>query len=190
MAKQCGSLFLVLPPDWIHTYARWLRLLTARAIVELMQESGSRKPVLMMLDECAALGRMKPIEQALGLAAGYGVHLWAIFQDLHQLRGTYGRAGETFLSNAGIMQAFNVNDVETAGWISRTLGTRTVPTPRVEGRSGTTGWTGRSLMMPEEIMSMDPARMLILPQEGWPVLAWKPRYYADREFAGLYDTAT
>ena len=42
-------------------------------------------------------------------------------------------------------------------------------------------------MMPEEIMSMDPARMLILPQEGWPILAWKPRYYEDGEFTGLFD---
>ena len=120
----------------------------------------------MMLDEYAALGRMKPIELALGLAAGYGVQLWAIFQDLHQLRATYGRAGETFLSNAGIVQAFNVNDVETAGWISRTLGIRTVPTPRVEGRPGITGWTGRSLMVAEEIMSIDPSRMLIGTSNG------------------------
>ena len=36
-------------------------------------------------------------------------------------------------------------------------------------------------------MAMDPARMLILPQEGWPVLAWKPRYYEDGEFAGLFE---
>ena len=52
----------------------------------------------MMLDECAALGRMKPIEQALGLAAGYGVQLWTIIQDLHRLRAVYGRAAKTFLS--------------------------------------------------------------------------------------------
>ena len=35
VAEQCGSVFLVLPPDRIHAYARWLRLLTGRAIVEL-----------------------------------------------------------------------------------------------------------------------------------------------------------
>ena len=189
VAEQCGSVFLVLPPDRIHAYARWLRLLTGRAVVELMQEAGSRKPVLMMLDECAALGRMKPIEQALGLAAGYGVQLWSIFQDLHQLRAVYGRAAETFLSNAGIVQAFNVNDVDTANWISRTLGVRTVLTPRVDDRRGSSGWVGRPLLMPDEIMSMDPDRMLILPQEGRPVLAWKPRYYADAEFVGLFDAA-
>ena len=189
VAEQCGSVFLILPPDRIHAYARWLRLLTGRAIVELMQEAGSRKPVLMMLDECAALGRMKPIELALGLAAGYEVQLWTIFQDLHQLRATYGRAAETFLSNAGIVQAFNVNDVDTARWISTALGVRTVPGPATAGRPGSAGWTGRALLTLDEVMSMPPDRMLILAQEGRPILAWKPRYYADAEFAGLFEAS-
>ena len=156
-------------------------------MVELIQDTGTRKPVLMMLDECTALGHTKPIEQALGPAAGYGVQLWSIFQDLHQLRAAYGLAAETFLSNAGIVQAFNMNDVETASWISRALGVRTVATPRVNGRRGYSGWAGRPLLMPDEIMSMDPERMLVLPQEGRPILAWKPRYYVDAEFAGLFD---
>ena len=135
----------------------------------------------MMLDECAALGRMKPVELALGLAAGYGVQLWTIFQDLHQLRATYGQAAETFLSNAGIAQAFSVNDVDTARWISTALGVRTVLDPATAGRRGSSGWTGRVLLTLDEVMSMPPDRMLIL--------AWKPRYYADAEFAGLFEAA-
>ena len=186
VAEKCGSVFLVLPPDRLHAHARWLRLLTGRALVELMRDTESRKPVLLMLDECAALGRMKPIEQALGLAAGYRVQLWSIFQDLHQLRATYGRTAETFLSNAGIVQVFNVNDVDTARWVSTTLGNRTVPTS-VRGFSA---WTGRPLLTSDEISSMDPDRMLILPQEGRPILAWKPRYYTDAEFAGAFDAAS
>ncbi len=188
MARS-GTVFLVLPPDRIHAYARWLRLLVGRAIVELMQNNAPRKPVLLMLDECAALGRMKPVEHALGVAAGYGVQLWTVFQDLHQLRATYGRTAATFFSNAGIVQAFNVNDVETASWISKTLGVRTLPGARAPDQHGSAGWTGRPLLTPDEILSMDPARMLVLPQEGRPILAWKPRYYADGEFADLFDAA-
>ena len=75
------------------------------------------------------------------------------------------RHGNDGAHPAGIVQAFNVNDIETAGWISRTQGTRAVPTPRVDSHRGITGWTRRPLLMPEEIMPMDPARMLILPQE-------------------------
>ena len=186
VVENGGSVFLVLPPDRLHAHSRWLRLLTGRALVELMRDTRPRKPVLLMLDECAALGRMKPIEQSLGLAAGYGVQLWSIFQDLHQLRATYGRTAETFLSNAGIVQVFNVNDVETARWVSTTLGNRTVPSS-VRGLSA---WTGRPLLTSDEISSMDTSRMLVLPQEGRPILAWKPCYYADAEFAGAFDAAS
>ena len=46
-------------------------------------------PVLFLLDEfAAALGRLEPVERAMGLMAGFGVQLWPILQDLHQLRGT------------------------------------------------------------------------------------------------------
>ena len=184
---QSGTVFLVLPPDRIHAYARWLRLLVGRAVAELMQGDTPPNPVLLMLDECAALGRLKPIELALGVAAGYGVQLWTVFQDLHQLRASYGRTAATFFSNAGIIQAFNVNDIETASWISKTLGVRTLPGARAPGQHGSAGWTGRPLLTVDEILSMDPSRMLVLPQEGRPILAWKPCYYADGEFAGMFD---
>src|SRR4051794_19072424 len=48
--------------------------------------------------------------------------------DLHgrpPLKSLYGPRAGTFLSNAGVTQVFNVNDVETATWISRTLGATT-----------------------------------------------------------------
>ena len=46
--------------------------------------------MLFLLDEFAALGRLEPVERAMGLMAGYGMQLWSILQDLHQLRATYG----------------------------------------------------------------------------------------------------
>jgi len=39
------------------------------------------------------------------------MQLWAILQDLHQLKSLYGPRADTFLSNAGVTQVFNVNDV-------------------------------------------------------------------------------
>ena len=186
-AAACGSVFLILPPERLQAYARWLRLMVGRALVELMQDSRARKPVLVMLDESAALGRMRPVEQAFGLAAGYRVQVWVIFQDLHQLKSVYGRLADTFLSNAGIVQAFNVQDLETATWLSRVLGTRTVLLPRDLRHQAPAHWSGRSLLNPDEILSMPTARMLVLAQEGRPLWCWKPCYYADREFRGKFD---
>jgi type IV secretion system protein VirD4 len=65
------------------------------------------------------------VVRAYGLMAGYGMQLWAILQDLHQLKSLYGPRAGTFLSNAGVTQVFNDNDVETATWISKTLGATT-----------------------------------------------------------------
>ena len=58
---------------------------------------------------------------------GYGVQLWPILQDVHQLRATYGQArAGTFLSNAGVLQVFGVNDHDSARLVSDLLGQETV----------------------------------------------------------------
>ena len=126
LKEQTATVFLVLPPDRISTYSRWLRLMVSQAMTELARSSVQPPaPVLFLLDEFAALGRLEPVERAMGLMAGYGVQLWPILQDLHQLRGTYGTRAGTFLSNAGLVQVFNVNDTDTADWVSRALGEAT-----------------------------------------------------------------
>ena len=58
--------------------------------------------------------------------AGYGVQLWPILQDIHQLRATYGQHAGTFLSNAGVLQVFGVNDHDSARLVSDLLGQETV----------------------------------------------------------------
>jgi type IV secretion system protein VirD4 len=82
-------------------------------------------PVLYLLDEFASLGHLAPVERAMGLMAGYGVQLWPVLQDIHQLRATYGHRAGTFLSNAGVLQVFGVND-DSARLISDLLRQETV----------------------------------------------------------------
>ena len=188
LAHNRGSVFLVLPPDRIPTHARWLRILVAQALGEILRlPEPPTKPVLFLLDECAALGRMPPLERAVGLMAGYGMQVWTIFQDLHQLRAIYGRAAGTFLSNAGIVQAFNVNDLETARWISSMLGADTEVYGGGAGRDGSR--VARPLLTPDEVLNLPAEGALLLPQEGRPVLARKVRYYADREFESALEQA-
>lgn len=199
-----ASIFLVLPPERISTYSRWLRLLVSLAIHDLARSSSFRppgRPVLFLLDEFAALGRLEPVERAFALMAGYGVQLWAICQDIHQLRGIYGQQAGTFLSNAGAIQVFNVADIDTASWVSRTLGTMTDHYTSVgtgssqafnqpfatHGESNTEHYVARPLMTPDEILRMRSDRLLLL-RPGKAVLApWKVRHFADPEFKGLFD---
>jgi hypothetical protein len=47
-------------------------------------------------------------------------------QDVHQLRALYAQRAGTFLSNAGVLQVFGVNDHDSAKLVSDLLGQETV----------------------------------------------------------------
>lgn len=198
------TVFLVLPPERLSTHARWLRLLVAQSIGALAKSTARpERPVLLLLDEFAALGRLEPLEQAFGLMAGYDLQLWPILQDLHQLRSVYGERAGTFLSNAGLIQIFNVGDVETASWVSRSMGSGTVaylttgsgesqsPGPMMLSQTTTSTSTTehlvkRELLTPDEVMRLDSSLEILLRQAQAPVAALKVRYFAEREFSGWF----
>lgn len=122
------TVYLVLPADRLQTFGRWLRLLIQQALtvnarnIELKPD----KPVLFLLDEMAALGRLTMVEQAYSLMAGFGMQLWGIIQDLSQLERIYGKGWETFIGNSGVLQYFGSRDNKTAGYFSKLCGVTTV----------------------------------------------------------------
>jgi type IV secretion system protein VirD4 len=195
-----ATVFLVLPPERLDAYARWLRLMVAQAIHDLAQSPARpAAPVLFLLDEFAALGRLEPVERAFGLMAGYGLQLWPILQDMHQLWSTYGERAGTFVSNAGLVQIFNVADVETASWVSKSIGTTTM-TYQTTGTSTSRGGmqlfetksasvsthlSRRELMTPDEITRLDSSLEILLRQGEAPVIAAKIRYFDDTAFRNL-----
>jgi type IV secretion system protein VirD4 len=189
-----ATVFLVLPPDRLATYARWLRLMLTQSLQDMARTPARpAAPVLFLLDEFAALGHLAPIERAMGLMAGYGVQLWPILQDVHQLRATYCQRAGTFLSNAGMLQVFGVNDHESARLVSDLLGQETIVfetasralDSRESGLSYSEQHTGRPLLTPDEVRNLPESRALLFPAGKRPILARKLRYYADAEFARL-----
>lgn len=63
----------------LSSHARWLRLMVSLFLAALAQDrTRPEKPVLLMLDEFAALSRLQMVETAMGLMRGYGVKLWPI----------------------------------------------------------------------------------------------------------------
>lgn len=203
LKENVATVFLILLPDRLDTYSRWLRLLVAQAINELARSPVKPpRPVLLLLDEFAALGRLQPVERAMGLMAGYGLQLWPILQDIHQLRSNYGASAGTFLSNAGVLQAFGVNDYDTADMLSKTMGRETI-TYETSGQSEkdvmlkdperslskTQHLAARNLMDANEIMKLTPDTLLLMRVGENPLIVKKLRYYADREFAGMFDAS-
>jgi type IV secretion system protein VirD4 len=110
--------------------------------LEAMERTGrlpvGKPPVLFVLDELAALGHMENIEKAAGQIAGFGVKLWAIVQDLTQLKRDYNDAWETFLGNAGLLAFFGNSDLTTLEHISRRLGPCETISTVINMQEGTT----------------------------------------------------
>ena len=118
------------------------------------------------------------------------------------MRSLYGKNAGTFLSNAGVLQAFGVNDYDTADMLSKTMGRETI-TYETDGRSEkdvivndpersmskTQHLAARNLMDPNEIMKLAPDTQLLMRVGKNPLIVRKLRYYVDKEFAGLFDPA-
>ena len=202
LRHRITSVFLVLPPNRMDAYSRWLRLLVSQALQDIARDAEAsagaqgasqrlKAPAIFLLDEFAALGRLEAVEPAMGLMAGYGLQLWPILQDMSQLKDLYGDRANTFIANAGVQQVFGVNDFETAKWLSQMIGQETTGFQTDSYKPGdnpsfSNNLTGRDLLTPDEIMQMPP-ELLLLRVQGQPsALAQKLRYYADPEFKGLF----
>jgi type IV secretion system protein VirD4 len=122
------TVYLVLPADRLDTFGRWLRLLVQQAITVNARniEHTPDKPILFLLDEMSALGRLSMVEQAYGLMAGFGMQLWGIVQDLSQLERIYDKGWETFIGNSGVLQYFGSRDHRTAEYFSKLCGVTTM----------------------------------------------------------------
>jgi type IV secretion system protein VirD4 len=205
LRHRITSVFLVLPPNRMDAYSRWLRLLVSQALQDIARDAEAltattgaqsasqrlKAPALFLLDEFAALGRLEAVERAMGLMAGYGLQLWPILQDMSQLKDLYGERAGTFIANAGVQQVFGVNDFETAKWLSQMIGQETAGFQTDsfkpgDGPSFSNNLTGRDLLTPDEIMQLPPDRQLLRVQGQATAIAQKLRYYADPEFAGLF----
>lgn len=117
------TIYLCLPASRMGTHGRWLRLFVNLAMAALeATPATSEHATLLILEEFAALGHMRALEHAVAYMAGYGVKLWAVLQDLTQLKRHYKEGWETFLGNAGIVQAFSVADLTTCEYLSKRLG--------------------------------------------------------------------
>jgi type IV secretion system protein VirD4 len=146
------SCYLCAPAPYVERYARWLRVVITSAMDSMIRElSPPPLPVQFILDELAFLGRLPVVEASFGLSAGYGVQVWAIFQDVGQMRDLYKERAPTFWNNAGVRVAFAAHDHDTAEYIGKHLGTATVTTTSVNTTGQSYSQHARPLLNPDEV---------------------------------------
>lgn len=121
--KEGLTVYLCLPATRMGLCNRWLRLFLNQLLdaMERTKEAPAA-PVLACLDEFPVLGHMRQLEDAAGQIASFGVKLWVFLQDWGQGKALYKERWETFAGNAGVLQFFGNNDMETLEYISRRLG--------------------------------------------------------------------
>jgi type IV secretion system protein VirD4 len=165
------TVYLILPANRLVTQNKWLRLVITACIQGLMEDADAGSvPVLLALEEAAAIGHLPIIEDTMAMMRGYGIKLWSIFQDASQLEDIYEKRWESFIANAGVLQAFAPRDMKTAKFLSDLAGQKTV---EVENEGLGWGLTGLSLkglsssgntsknkiavpdILPQELMRMD-----------------------------------
>ena len=189
------TVYLCLSAPKFPVFNRWLRLVLTAALDEMTDGMNPPPvPVCFMLDELATLGHLQAVENAVGLAAGYGIQLVTVFQDVAQMKDLYKGRWASFIGNAGVRALFNLDDFDTAQYWSRFIGGRLVETTSVsqsnEGlaKGQTKGETIRPLKSPEELMlEFDQKQMLILPQGSHPITTERVAYFDDDELKGLWD---
>jgi type IV secretion system protein VirD4 len=189
------TVYLCLSAPKFPVFNRWLRLVLTSALDEMTDNLDPPPlPVCFMLDELATLGHVQPIENAVGLAAGYGVQLICVFQDVAQMRDLYKGRWASFIGNAGVRALFNLDDYDTAKYWSDFIGGRIVATHSQQqdnyglSQGQNVGETMRPLLSPEEIMlRFGQGKMLVLPQGERPIVADRFAYWQDPALNGLWD---
>lgn len=200
--SEVATLYLIVAEELLPVYGRFLRLISGCTINALTaaKDVQPKTPVLLLLDEAAALGRLEALETGAGYLASYA-KLLLIFQDLTQLRRTYPKA-ESFLANAGTLAFFNINDVATAEEVSKAVGNRTVMSRssgqsqgnldlvRVQQNSGLSE-SSYPLVDPAELLRL-PRNRLVVFMRGrnaprFPILARKIDYRTLWRFRGRWD---
>jgi len=137
LRREPMTIYCVFGIEELDTYCNFARLIVQSLFNELVvpPSPDARRPVLVVLDEQAKLRKMEILETAVGVVREYGVRVWSVFQDLNQLKGIYGEAWQTFMSNAGVVQFLGINDQTTAEYCSQRIGNTTI-----RGQSAGTSW--------------------------------------------------
>lgn len=182
------SCYVCIPSDKLEgSGLRWVRLVVAAALNEMLREEAPpAMPVQFILDELAALKRLEPVERAVGLAAGYGVQVWAVWQDLAQMRDLYQSRWASFIGNAGVRYVFGLGDYDTAKYFSDYMGlaTRMVNVRQTDGVGFRVSGMSQSvqtrpLMTPDELMVMGDREMVVLLDGMRPLKSTRTAWYED-----------
>jgi type IV secretion system protein VirD4 len=199
LRRRPMSIYVAVNPDDLHRLRPVLSLFFEQAIglqTRVLPEHDPtlKCPVMILLDEVAALGRIPILSEAIAYVPGYNVRVVMVFQTPSQLREVYGvENAKTMMKSLGARIVYAPKDFDDAKEISDELGFTTV---RVQTRSRpqfdtlrskqggnvTLSEQKRALLLPQEVKELGSDKEIIFCEGLRPILASKIKYFADRRF--------
>ncbi len=187
-------LFVVLPFERMRTHRAWLRLLVT-ALADAFRRVPPRGEGFpyrrhVFVDEWPRLGRLEVFQDEIAIARGANVQYHLYCQSFGQIEENYRDGWEDFVANS-LVQAFAIQDKKTSEYLSAISGVQTVENPssssQTEGlwrrwsRSSSVSYTGRPVLMPDEIRRLG-ASQLVVTRGVNPILADVERVYLSPRF--------
>jgi len=195
LRRQSVSLYLAVSPDNLHRVAPLYNLLLQQLIdlnTRILPTPGAPdRQLLVVLDEFARLGHAAVLAHGFSFVAGYGIRLLAVIQSPSQLRGEYGPdLADEIMTNCGVEIIFAPKDVNVAKTLSERLGyydqparSRSRPFGLGAGRRTITiSDHRRALLLPQELLALNAAHLLVLRAGVAPVRGRKLRYFDNPTF--------
>jgi type IV secretory pathway TraG/TraD family ATPase VirD4 len=131
------TIYLVVPWDKVDIQKTWLRLMiTAGMHTFKHKPPGSKYRCLFMIDEFPALGKIDDMPRDIATMAGAGVDFALVIQGLSKLKEVYGDAQADILGNCAYKWFCSVNDNQTAEYLNKTLGSKTI---RIKNKGESSG---------------------------------------------------
>jgi type IV secretion system protein VirD4 len=201
LRRRPMSIYVAVNPDDLHRLRPVLSLFFEQAIglqTRVLPEHDPtlKYPVMMLLDEVAALGRIPILSESIAYVPGYNVRVVMVFQTPSQLREVYGiENAKTMMKSLGARIVYAPKDYDDAKEISDELGFTTVrarsrsraqfaafSAKRDRGANVTESEQKRALLLPQEVKELGSDTEIIFCEGLRPILARKIRYFADGRF--------
>lgn len=203
LRKSGITLFLQIPPDQLEAQKGLLRCWIS-TLVRVIGAVGSERDgeTLFLLDEASALGSLPALEEAMVRGRSAGVRLLLAYQSDSQVTSAFKGKPSLLYDNCSTQIYLGAaSSFETAERLSKSLGEWTQVVEQYgenqsyswsgssqQGGQGSRGSslnlseTGRALLRPEELLTLDNDFMIVLQRGMPPILADRVKWYQDPQF--------
>jgi type IV secretion system protein VirD4 len=205
LRKPGNTLFIQIGSELLEAQRGLLRCWTS-ALVRVIGAVGNEQEgeVLFLLDECSALGSLPALEEALVRGRSAGCRLVLVYQSDSQIRAAFKDKPTLLYDNCSTQIYLGAaSSFETAERLSKSLGDWTQVLESY-GENQSQSWQqggasqsggqmsrgsslnfsegGRSLLRPEEILTLNNDYVIVLQRGMAPILANRVKWYEDPDF--------